>query len=155
MTTPMMFKAYQLLALPRADPGVGANQQKPPGRCCCLVLSVMFKMSVYHKSFSRTNACGCNSSLWTNVRVIRLVLRVSWCESQNASLQALFVCLYLDGGNVVSVHAALLRRRRKYRLSHKLRQSIWESNSLQITKPTLTSPTSPVQSMGCSNVNDG
>ena len=26
------------------------------------------------------------------VRVIRLVLRVSWCESQNASLQALFVC---------------------------------------------------------------
>ena len=47
------------------------------------------------------------------VRVIRLVLRVSWCESQNASLQALFVCLYLDGGNVVSVHAALLRRRRK------------------------------------------
>ena len=47
------------------------------------------------------------------VRVIRLVLRVSWCESQNASLQALFVCVYLDGGNVVSVHAALLRRRRK------------------------------------------
>ena len=30
------------------------------------------------------------------VRVIRLVLRVSWCESQNASLQALFVCVY-DG----------------------------------------------------------
>ena len=27
------------------------------------------------------------------VRVIRLVLRVSWCESQNASLQALFVCV--------------------------------------------------------------
>ena len=155
---------------------MGANQQKPPGRCCCLVLSVMFKMSVYHKSFSRTNACGCNSSLWTNVRVIRLVLRVSWCESQNASLQALFVCVYLDGGNVVSVHAALLRRRRKlwtfgrkscltewltnhqislHDLPDKLRQSIWESNSLQITKPTLTSPTSPVQAMGCSNVNDG
>ena len=113
------------------------------------------------------------------VRVIRLVLRVSWCESQNASLQALFVCLYLDGGNVVSVHAALLRRRRKlwtfgrksclsewltnfvskrvslHDLPDKFRQSIWESNSLQITKPTLTSPTSPVQSMGCSNVNDG
>ena len=33
------------------------------------------------------------------VRVICLVLRVSWCESQNASLQALFVCV-LDGGNI-------------------------------------------------------
>mgnify|MGYP003313126732 CR=1 FL=1 len=32
------------------------------------------------------------------MRVIHLVLSVSWCESQNASLQALFVCVYLDGG---------------------------------------------------------
>ena len=31
------------------------------------------------------------------VRVIRLVLRVSWCESQNASLQALFVCTLMVG----------------------------------------------------------
>ena len=120
------------------------------------------------------------------VRVIRLVLRVSWCESQNASLQALFVCVYLDGGNVVSVHAALLRRRRKLwtfgignhvslNVRHKAHKSPVKASNCFSTGSSLckasgnqtpyrsqnphlhnyTSPTSPVQSMGCSNVNDG
>ena len=84
------------------------------------------------------------------VRVIRLVLRVSWCESQNASLQALFVCTLMVGMWYQSMQRYCAAGE-NFGLSAGnhvlLNGSQRESNSLQITKPTLTSPTSPVQSM--------